>query len=45
VRSAVWTAALVLALGSYLGLAWTMGLTISGIDFDFSSTGFPVAGT
>ena len=36
VRSAVWTVALVLTLGSYLGLAWTMGLTISGIDFDFA---------
>jgi hypothetical protein len=36
VRSAVWTAALVLAIGAYLGLAWTMGLTISGIDFDFA---------
>jgi hypothetical protein len=41
VRSAVWTAALVLALGSYVGLAWTMGLTISGIDFDFALDWLP----
>ena len=41
VRSAVWTAALVLALGSYLGLAWTMGLTISGLDFDFALDWLP----
>jgi hypothetical protein len=41
VRSAVWTAALLLALGSYVGLAWTMGLTISGIDFDFALDWLP----
>jgi hypothetical protein len=41
VRSAVWTAALVLALGAYLGLAWTMGLTISGLDFDFALDWLP----
>ncbi len=41
VRAAVWTAALLLALGSYVGLAWTMGLTISGIDFDFALDWLP----
>ena len=41
VRSAVSTAALVLALGSYLGLAFAMGLTISGIDFDFALDWLP----
>jgi hypothetical protein len=41
VRSSVWSAALVLTIGSYLGLAWTMGLTISGLDFDFALDWLP----
>ena len=36
-----WAAATIAMLGAYLGLAWTYGLTVTGIDFTFAIQWLP----
>ena len=36
-----WASGLVLALGAYMGLAWTFGLTSGGVDFTFAIEWLP----
>ncbi len=33
--AAAWVAGVVLAFGAYVGMAWTLGLSVAGIDFAF----------